>query len=76
MSMGVEARLDIYFNGLEQEALCQAGRWRSNNGYIHISAMSDQHIKNCIRRLEQSRAESLWIPKFLHELKKRGIYED
>ena len=66
---------DMQYMYMEQEA--KQGYWTTKSGEtIHISDMTENHIRNCIKYIEKHDKEDLylpWIYEFKEELKRRGL---
>ncbi|MCR5669671.1 MAG: hypothetical protein K6G10_01580 [Butyrivibrio sp.] len=67
MSMGTEAALeadmDEYIRYMNIERDAENGFWTMKNGErIHVSKMTEGHIRNTIALLEKNNARDLYLP--------------
>lgn len=81
MSLGLdiipELEIDEQVRYMKVEEDAKKGYWLTKDGRIlHVSQMSEKHIRNTIKYIERVDKTDLylpWINRFKRELKERGL---
>ncbi len=73
----IDAHFSRFSRYMRIKEQAEKGYWTTKDGKkIHVTKMTESHIRNAMKLLEQSDKEDLylpWIKVFLEELKRRGL---